>query len=592
MSTPVTLEDFSEQMRNLVDNEAKEAEEQEHLSIMQVNAATVMESDLRVAYMRLQTKYVQLRTEYKALDHELYLLRLAMSNGSISTTEAALNDLIKAISRKYAILIRIWVPKLLFPAVAKPIDPADPQRWANEDMQLRGHITELLMFLDEKLRLAATQYPLFAEHASVPVLFGAGVEAERGNCVSTVKENIGGILSEFIELDHNTCKDSSLLMAHPGVIALRKNPTEPKVDYPKYPSVLYQDPNFPCKQGLFRSSALIKAAKCILFGPTSLGVRGGTGGHTAKGDLWSLEYPTPGLIACVAVLVSHRVGEDDSFKLKKNRSGVFWPARFDFYYMAMCSSDTKDWWDPLFKFWAKELFGIENGALAAASGGTLLSVTAVSAVDDVFEELKRPASPGFGNDLPPLPPVSTSDSPLPPHSSSEFALPSVSSGIPPSISRSNGGAAVPAVALEAESASGVLHRHLGLLSISSPSSTNLSTSSESSSVASLVTGTPVTTPTVPVVTAPVQNPRALRRGQAVVFERSASVGTTPTPSVISVVAPPPAPAPPAARTTRARTAKAPSPSATESADASGAISANAGRARRAVTKGQAIAGGK
>ncbi|EIW75215.1 hypothetical protein CONPUDRAFT_159346 [Coniophora puteana RWD-64-598 SS2] len=588
MSTQVTLEDFSEQMRGITDNEAKVAEEQEHLSIMQINAATAMESDLRVAYTRLQTKYVQLRTDYKALDHELYLLRLAMSDGSISTSEAALNDLIKAIARKYAILIRIWVPELLFPAVTTPIDPIDPGRWANKDTQLRGHITELLLFLDEKLRVAATQYPMFAQH------FALAVEAERGACVSTIRENIGGILHDFLELDHNTCKHSSLLMAHPGVIALRKNPTEPKVEYPKYPSVLYEDPNHPCREGLFRSSALIKAAKCILFGPTSLGVRGGTGGRTAKGDLWGLEYPTPGLVACMAILVSHRVGEDDSFKAKKNRTGVNWPARFDFYYMALSSSDTRDWWDPLFKFWAREVFGIESGSTTVASRAASSSATVVVAMDSVFEDLKRPASPGFGHDLPPLPPLSTSDSPLsplPPSEPAESAMPSVSLGIPPSISTPNGGAAAPAA--EAESASAVLHRHLDLLSIGSQSSVTLSTSSESGSQSSLVTGTTGTTPTVPVVTAPVLNPRALHRGQAMAFERSASVGTTSAPSVISVAAPPPAPL--AARTTRARTAKASLPSATRSADASdltGATSANAGRARRAVTKGQAATGGK
>ncbi|EIW83674.1 hypothetical protein CONPUDRAFT_150742 [Coniophora puteana RWD-64-598 SS2] len=608
------VEDFSDQIRNIATTtEDKDAEEREHLSIMQVNAATARESELRTGFTRLQTKYVALRTKCKAMDRELYLLRMAAADGSITMTEASLGELSKGGGRKYFVLVRLWVPDRVFPLPENIefIDPNDPSRWQTKDMELLGHITDLFGVLDERLREAALEFPLFAQQ------FCAGVEAERRTCVSTIKDNIAAILSDFITLDPITAGNSSLLMAHPGIVALRRNPTEPDVEYPKYSSVLYADPNNPETEGLFRSSALIKAAKCILFGKTSIGVRGGSGGRTPKGELWNMTEPTPGLIAGVSVLVIHRIGEDDSFTPKRNRSGVDWTAVFDFLYMLLTSSDTEDFTEDLFEFWSVMCFGQTPSSRTLTATETVTSSAPAKAaapavpVDPVFEAMKRrraeptedPNAPLESSEAPaeqaisnmPRPPFGTSRpaSPVLPST----IMPSVSSGMRPSITGPNSGAAPLAQATFDSVSAAALQRGLDRLSIGDKQgSISLSalTSLPSSAFSS-----PSTAITVPVTTPPIQKPHSLRRGETVLIERAPVTGSAPSvisvtaeapPSFVSVAAPPPA-APMEARTTRSRGSKSQAPGAGSAAQAAAGRSDEAGKGRLGTTRRGAVARG-
>ncbi|EIW75599.1 hypothetical protein CONPUDRAFT_159050 [Coniophora puteana RWD-64-598 SS2] len=110
----------------------------------------------------------------------------------------------------------------------------------------------------------------------------------------------------------------------------------------------------------FPSEALITAARGILYGPSSLSGRGGSGGPKPKAQLWGLKSVTPGFIAAIIVFVLHRLTPDGEWHSPGKVTHVNWEARFDTYLLILHRNF--EWTDKLIAYWNERLFPSASGS--------------------------------------------------------------------------------------------------------------------------------------------------------------------------------------------------------------------------------------
>ncbi|EIW75194.1 hypothetical protein CONPUDRAFT_77455 [Coniophora puteana RWD-64-598 SS2] len=495
MANGVPVEDFGDQINDIVDDNDEE-EEREHLTIIQVNPLTAREEELRLTLTRVLHKYIPLRVENKALKRENRILRSSASSSARKSALEPLEILIKTIGRKYCVLLRLWTPDRLFPATCELIDPADPERWTTDNLQLRGFITDLVRFLEPKIRTG----PLI-QYTNFGAKFTEGVNSEHGTFVSAIKDNMAKIYTG-LGIDTETLNNADAFAKHPRVCFLLTNPDpkEAKNPYPDFPRILHADPDNPDWEECFMAPVLIRAARLILFGPTVLGVRGGSGGRTPKGELWDLKHIPAGFITNVAIavhilidlhLVVHRMTPDDSLNVKGKSTQIMWPKRHDLWYKFLSSKVMAEWAANVFGVWDVECLQTNSADAATTSSPD----PQPSYADEMFAKLaapreerrKTPSPPAkapFGSPSPELPPTilpSVSSGPqaqVPPPAAS--VLPSVSSGPRPE---------APAPSVSDPHPIAALDRQLNLLSIGGQqSSINIAASSGSPS--SILTSPP------------------------------------------------------------------------------------------------------
>ncbi|EIW77150.1 hypothetical protein CONPUDRAFT_75942 [Coniophora puteana RWD-64-598 SS2] len=295
-----------------VNNPATMEEQMMQKRIMDVDAAPTPVAELRSGLKYAQDSSSKSSLTVLQLHHCIQELEDELAASKSKPKKNSIESKVVTIGRIFIYLFRLSVPDYLFPLRnVEPLDPCHPQRFQSPAKLWRCLVTEFVKFLSPDLRKAVSSFPNFQlkhqksdpAHLNELDIGGAGLSsAEKLAKDAKVKWLLGNPFK-------NNNKDKVPNESADTEESEQQKDLEADA-VPTFPRILFQDPDFPDFDELFRQDLLLKAA---LFGPTTLTGCTSTGRPRLKAQRWGIKGTTPGLIATIAVLVLHCLTPDNEF---------------------------------------------------------------------------------------------------------------------------------------------------------------------------------------------------------------------------------------------------------------------------------------
>ncbi|KAG0691989.1 hypothetical protein DFH29DRAFT_1009671 [Suillus ampliporus] len=273
----------------------------------------------------------------------------------------------------YAMLNYFWVMNRLFLTKPQPdIDLRSNMCWSSP-VKLNGAMAELYHCIPKALHKPMETYSQFGS------VFHAAVISERSNILHSLKDCTGLIFST-LKLDPTIFTDEpAKKKENAQLLALLKKDVGGE-KYTCLAPILCMDPSALIPDDFLETSVMAKAS-----------LSGKTKGHPkAKGQCWSMQYVTEGLIAGAAIVVCFLLTHDQELTATGPATKIDYAQDFDFYLEQLFKRSP--WAMSVINYYNQEVFGTSS---VLATSGTTTPPSASQPhtwEDDFLQQLEYPAS--------------------------------------------------------------------------------------------------------------------------------------------------------------------------------------------------------
>ncbi|KAI5996911.1 hypothetical protein F5J12DRAFT_896047 [Pisolithus orientalis] len=323
---------------------------------LHVPGPTADVQELRKALSFVQEAYFEMRNELRSVRRDYVALQATVPARSRNHTTKAPSELDKSIAKaakKYMMFYNFWIDDSIFPTIRKPnIDPRSPMRWSSPQAMADGTVEELYEAVPKELHKQMETYQAFK------TVFRHHVNTEHSNLLKAVKDSASivfsslklpvDIFSESLQDSKATSKDLLILLKLPENVELNDK-------YERLAPVLFTDPHNMTSDMIFKSVVLVKMARLLLKGKSSLLGTKKRGGPKPRGEIMKVNSITEGMIASFTVMARYLLTHDTELNVEGNHTKIRYHDDFNFYVRLLFKHNK--WSREVMQFFNDDLFG-------------------------------------------------------------------------------------------------------------------------------------------------------------------------------------------------------------------------------------------